>query len=191
MSKKQILKELISTGLYLLGVLLFTLFIVTYVAQRTVVEGESMEPTLMNEDNLIVDKVSYRFGDPQRYDIIVLNPFEYDKNTYYIKRIIGLPGETIQIKEDGSIYIDGEILYEAYGREIIRPENIGRAIEPVVLGEDEYFVMGDNRNHSGDSRSKAVGNVKRKQIIGKAWIRIWPMDRFGTVMKGKTAGEEK
>lgn len=183
--KKQIFKELLGTGLYCLVVCLAILLLITYVGQRTRVEGESMEPTLQNGDNLIVDKISYRFHDPERYDIIVFRPFENEKGTYFIKRIIGLPGETIQIGEDGSIYIDGEKLYEAYGKEVIRPETIGRAAEPITLGDDEYFVMGDNRNNSGDSRSLAVGNVHRRQIIGRAWVRFWPLSGFGSVMKEK------
>ena len=117
-----------------------------------------MENTLHNGDNLIVDKLSYRFRDPERFDIIVF-PFQYQTNTYYIKRIIGLPGETVQIMEDGSIYINGEKMEESYGREVIQPETIGRAAEPIVLGEDEYFVMGDNRNNSSDSRTDIVGKI--------------------------------
>ena len=139
-----------------------------------------MENTLHNGDNLIVDKLSYRFHDPERFDIIVF-PFQYQANTYYIKRIIGLPGETVQIMEDGRIYINGEKLEESYGREVIQPETIGRAAEPIVLGEDEYFVMGDNRNNSSDSRTDIVGNIKREDIIGKAWLRIWPLSDFGVL----------
>ena len=147
---------------------------------RTEVEGASMENTLHNGDNLIVDKLSYRFHDPERFDIIVF-PFQYQANTYYIKRSIGLPGETVQIMEDGSIYINGEKLEESYGREVIQPETIGRAAEPIVLGEEEYFVMGDNRNNSSDSRTDIVGNIKREDIIGKAWLRIWPLSDFGVL----------
>ena len=88
---------------------------ITFVGQRTEVNGSSMEPTLSNNDNLIVDKISYRFKDPQRFDIIVF-PFQYDENVYYIKRIIGLPGETVQIGTDGTIYIDGQVLEEGYGK---------------------------------------------------------------------------
>ena len=127
-----------------------------------------MENTLHNGDNLIVDKLSYRFRDPERFDIIVF-PFQYQANTYYIKRIIGLPGETVQIMEDGSIYINGEKLEESYGREVIQPETIGRAAEPIVLGEDEYFVMGDNRNNSSDSRTDIVGNT---------WVTLWCWTRW-------------
>ena len=107
------------------------------------------KPTLSNNDNLIVDKISYRFKDPQRFDIIVF-PFQYDENVYYIKRIIGLPGETVQIGTDGTIYIDGQVLEEGYGKEVMLSP--GRAGEPITLGEDEYFVLGDNRNNSSDSR---------------------------------------
>lgn len=169
---------MISTLLYLLGVLCLTWLVITFVGQRTEVDGSSMEPTLTNGDNLIVDKLSYRFRDPQRFDIIVF-PYKHKEKTYYIKRIIGLPGETVQIDEQGDIYINGEILSESYGREIIKAENIGLAAEPIVLGEDEYFVMGDNRNNSTDSRFPQVGNIKRGDIIGRAWVRIWPFSSFG------------
>lgn len=180
---KKVLKELLSTGLWLLGVLLVSLFVVTYIVQRTEVDGQSMEPKLENGDNLMVDKVSYRFRDPERFEIIVLRPFPSQKNTLYIKRIIGLPGETIQIREDGTILINGEKLEESYGKEIIKPENIGRANEPITLGDDEYFVMGDNRNNSGDSRNKQIGNINRSQIIGRAWIRIWPISKWCVIHK--------
>jgi len=181
----KVLKELLSTGLYLLVVLLITWLLITFVVQRTKVDGESMEPTLQNGDSLFVDKLTYRFSDPERYDIIVFPPYEDQKGVYYIKRIIGLPGETIQITEDGTIYIDGEVLNETYGKEVIAPENIGTtAVEPLTLGDDEYFVMGDNRNNSLDSRSAIVGNVTRDQITGRAWIRIWPLESFGLLKHG-------
>lgn len=174
----KVMKEMISTLLYLLIVLLITYFVIQYVGQRTEVWGASMEATLSDGDNLIVDKVTYRFRDPQRFDIIVF-PFQYEEDTYYIKRIIGLPGETVQIDLDGTIYIDGEALEESYGSEIIKPENVGIAISPVVLGDDEYFVMGDNRNNSSDSRTEVVGNIHRDDIVGRAWLRIWPLQDVG------------
>lgn len=175
---KETLKEILNTSVYLLVVLCLSYLIITYVGQRTQVSGSSMECTLSDGDNLIVDKISYRFKDPQRFDIIVF-PFQYEKDTYYIKRIIGMPGETVQIDLEGNIYINGEILEESYGREVIA--NPGRAIEPIVLGDDEYFVMGDNRNNSCDSRDISVGNIKRKDFIGRAWVRIWPFDKFGVL----------
>lgn len=172
------LKEVLSTSLYLLVVLALTFLVITFVGQRTKVIGSSMEPMLKDGDNLIVDKLSYRFNEPERFDIIVF-PFRYEEKTYYIKRIIGLPGETVYIDESGAVYINGEVLKESYGKEtIIDP---GRAFEPVVLGEDEYFVMGDNRNNSSDSRDPVVGNIHRDEFIGKAWMRIWPLDKLGMI----------
>ena len=139
--------------------------------------GQSMENTLHDGDNLIVDKISYRFRDPKRYEIIVF-PYQYEKNTYYIKRIIGLPGETVQVK-DGYVYIDGEKLDEHYGKEVMN--SAGIAENPIKLGEDEYFVLGDNRNHSSDSRDPSVGVLHRKDLIGRAWVRIWPLDSIGVI----------
>ena len=173
---KKIVKELLDTSIYLLVVLVLTYLVITFVGQRTQVSGSSMETTLSDEDNLIVDKISYRFSEPKRFDIIVF-PFEYEEDTYYIKRVIGMPGERVQIDGEGNIYIDGEVLEESYGREIM--ESPGRAWEEITLAEDEYFVLGDNRNHSSDSRDPSVGNIKRKDIIGRAFLRIWPFEKFG------------
>lgn len=176
--KKSVVKEILSTSIYLLVVLLATYLIIHYVGQRTEVQGSSMEPTLQDADNLIVDKISYRFHEPQRFDIIVF-PFQYEEETYYIKRIIGMPGETVRIDWDGNIYIDGEQLEESYGLEVI--QDPGRAEDEILLGEDEYFVLGDNRNASSDSRDPRVGVVHRKDIIGRAWLRIYPFDNAGFI----------
>lgn len=173
---KNVIKEIFSTILYILVVLAGTWFLITFVCQRTSVNGSSMEPTLYHNDQLILDKISYRFSEPQRFDIIVF-PFQYAEKTYYVKRIIGLPGETVQIDLAGNIYINGEILEEDYGKETISYP--GLAAEPITLGEDEYFVLGDNRNNSSDSRDPSVGKIRRSNIMGKAWVRIWPLGRFG------------
>lgn len=175
---KNILKEIFSTAIYLLVVLAATYLLITYVGQRTQVRGDSMQPTLNNGDNLIVDKISYRFIEPERFDIIVF-PFRYETETYYIKRIIGMPGETVFIDQSGTIYINGEILREGYGKEVILSP--GRASEEITLAQDEYFVLGDNRNNSSDSRDPSVGNIRRDMIIGKAWVRIWPFSEFGVL----------
>lgn len=172
---KSMVKEVLSMALYIAVVLCITFLVVRYVGQRTQVDGHSMENTLFDGDNLIVDKISYRFTDPKRFDIIVF-PYHYKEDTYYIKRIIGLPGETVQI-QDGEIYIDGALLEEDYGKETMLTS--GRAADQIQLGEDEYFVLGDNRNHSEDSRFDDVGNIERSEIIGRAFIRIWPFERFG------------
>lgn len=174
---KSILKELLGWIIYILIIIGLTWLVVTFVGQRTGVSGSSMETTLSDGDQLIVDKISYRFRDPKRYDIVVF-PYRYEENTYYIKRIIGMPGETIQIV-DGYVYIDGEPLEEHYGNEVMN--KAGTAEEPLTLGEDEYFVLGDNRNNSQDSRAANVGTIHREDIIGRAWVRIWPFDEFGVI----------
>jgi signal peptidase I len=138
-----------------------------------------MNDTLVNADQLIIDKISYRSHDPQRYDIVV---FPENEDSMYVKRIIGLPGETVSISE-GYIYINGQMLGDdIYGKETITQDNYGRLYESsVTLGSDEYFVMGDNRNNSTDSRSYDVGNITKDQIIGKVIFRIWPLKRMGVV----------
>ena len=176
------LKEVLSTVLYLVVIVLLTFLFVKFVMQRTEVKGSSMEPALQDGDSLLVDKISYRLKAPERFDIIVF-PFEYKEHTYFIKRIIGLPGETVQITGDGTILINGKKLEEYYGREKITDP--GRAATPFTLGPDEYFVMGDNRNYSMDGRDPAVGNIKKKDIIGKAWISIYPFSKFGLLEHGK------
>ena len=177
MEENSIWRELGGWLLYLLVIIGLSFLIITFVGQRSRVDGSSMETTLSDGDNLIVDKISYRFRDPKRYEIIVF-PYQYKENTYYIKRIIGLPGETVQVK-DGYVYINGEQLDEHYGNELMMDPGI--AAEPVTLGEDEYFVLGDNRNHSSDSREETVGVIKRDNLVGRAWIRIWPFSKFGVI----------
>lgn len=175
--ERSIIRELFGWIVYILIIVGLTYLIITFVGQRTRVSGSSMETTLSDGDNLIVDKVSYRFGEPKRYEIIVF-PYQYEENTYYIKRIIGLPGETVQVT-DGAVYINGQKLDENYGNEAMQGSGI--AEEPITLGEDEYFVLGDNRNHSADSRDASVGVLHRKDLLGRAWIRIWPFNKFGVI----------
>lgn len=164
--------------LYLLIIVGLTYLIITYVGQRTRVSGSSMETTLSDGDNLIVDKLSYRFRAPNRFDIVVF-PYQYAEKTYYIKRIIGLPGDTVQVI-DGYVWINGERLEsDTYGNEVMSSPGI--AANPITLGEDEYFVLGDNRNHSADSREPSVGVIKRKNIMGRAWVRLYPFDKAGAI----------
>ncbi len=175
---EKVLKEILSTVIYLLVVFVLTFLFITFVAQRTEVSGSSMEPTLQDGDSLLVDKLSYRFKNPERFEIIIF-PYQYGEDQYFIKRVIGLPGETVRVDYYGNIYIDGNILNENYGAEVI--EDPGRAETEIKLGEDEFFVMGDNRNHSMDSRDVSVGNIHKKDILGKAFIRIYPFSTFGGI----------
>ena len=174
--KGSFIRELI---IYAVIIVLCVTVVPRYVIQRTQVDGNSMKNTLHHNESLLVEKVTYKFKDPDRFDIITFYPKGRDHDEYYIKRVIGLPGETIQIKDD-TIYIDGEVLKEEYGREPM--ESAGIAEEPIKLGADEFFVLGDNRNESVDSRDgEDVGVVKRKNIDGHAILRIYPFSEFGTI----------
>lgn len=172
-SEVNVKKEIITTLIYIIVVFALSFLIVTFVGQRTKVSGSSMEATLHDRDSLIVDKISYKVRDPKRFEIIVF-PYRYEEDTNYIKRIIGLPGETVRIDEDGNIYINGKILEEHYGKETIL--NPGNASTEILLRDDEYFVMGDNRNNSEDSRFSDVGPIKRDEIIGRAMCRVYPFN---------------
>ena len=183
--KKRIISALLEISLYVVIAVVCIFVVPKYVVQRTEVSGPSMENTLHNKDNILVEKLSYRFGDPKRFDIIVFYHFDdpevrdkEDSSCYdfYVKRIIGLPGETVQIVDD-IIYINGEPLEEHYGKNPITESGV--ADEPFTLDEDEYFVLGDNRKVSQDSRYEAVGNIARADIVGKAWFRMYPFSKFG------------
>lgn len=149
------------------------LFVPKYIAEGVIVEGASMESTLQDRDKLITEKISTQFGTIERFDIVIFDPHN-DVDKYYIKRIIGLPGETVQIIGE-KIFIDGELVEEDYGKDPI--EDSGIASEPILLGEDEYFVMGDNRGNSTDSR--IVGPIKKEDIAGRACFCFWPLSDFG------------
>lgn len=177
-SKASFIKELL---VYAVIIILCVTIVPRYVIQRTQVDGRSMMNTLHDEESLLVEKVTYHFKNPDRFDIITFYPQGRDHEEYYIKRVIGLPGETVQITGN-TIYIDGEVLKESYGREPM--ESGGIAEEPIKLGEDEFFVLGDNRNESIDSRDgDDVGVVNRKNIDGHAILRIYPFSEFGIIGK--------
>ncbi|MDD7349135.1 MAG: signal peptidase I [Clostridiales bacterium] len=166
-------RTLIAFGICVLVAIGIALIITNFVASHTKVDGSSMESTLEDGDDIIVEKFSYLTNEPERYDIIV---FHQSDTENYIKRVIALPGERIQITE-GKIYINDRAVFDAYGN--TKMEDGGIAEKTIKLGEDEYFVLGDNRNASKDSRDKAVGVIKREQIIGKAWLRVMPFENFG------------
>lgn len=173
-------KEIISTILYFIIIFALVFFTIHFVGQRTVVNGNSMDNTLQDGESLIVDKLTYRFTDPKRYDIVIF-PSPDGDNSYFIKRIIGLPGETVQIIDE-EVYIDGKPLGENYGIEEI--EYYGTAEQPLTLSEDEYFVLGDNRPVSRDSRYEDVGPIKRSELKGRAILRVWPLSSFGKIKNG-------
>ncbi len=149
---------------------IFLAFVIVFsVGMRTSVIGDSMEPVLYNGQEILMNKVLYRLSMPKRGDVIVFLPNGNQNSHYYVKRVVGLPGETIQIK-DGSVYIDGVLLEEDDSFD--KMAEAGIAENELLLASDEFFVLGDNRNSSEDSRSGNVGAVKRDNIIGKAWFHM-------------------
>ena len=168
--KKKVISTIIELLLYAAIIVMCVCVVPKYVLQRTIVDGTSMM-------NLLVEKVTYRFSEPKRFDVIVFYPHGRESNDYYIKRVIGLPGETIQIKGN-TIYINGKVIKENYGKDPMTESGI--AEEPLKLAKDEFFVLGDNREISDDSRYPDVGPVKKKNIAGRAILRISPLSEFGT-----------
>lgn len=167
-------RDIINLVLYIGVVIITAILLNHFVIQKVEVSGHSMDTTLKEEQQLILEKVTYYFNEPERYDIVVFNPPNFDSDSLYIKRIIGLPGETVQII-DGKVYINGTELLESYAKEEILDPGI--ATDPVTVGENEYFVMGDNRNASSDSRE--FGVISRDSIHGRAVLRVWPLSDFG------------
>ena len=170
-------KDILSYILIIIAVILIRTLVITLVK----VDGSSMNPTLNDKDILILKKYDKNI---ERFDIVVI---KYD-NLKLVKRVIGLPGEKIKITStkignntSSIIYINGEKLEENYGKEKIRPEYIGLAKEEIKLADDEYFVIGDNRNDSSDSR--IIGPIKRNQIVGITTTRLFPLSKFGKIDK--------
>ena len=163
-------RELLET---ILPALLIALLINVFVGQATRVEGQSMEPNLHSEQRLVVEKLSYRFHGPQRFDIVVLKmPSQGEE--LLIKRVIGLPGETVEIR-DGQVYVDGNLLAEPFTDQSTHPGRNSKVTVPPL----HIYVMGDNRDRSNDSRS--FGPVPIDDIIGRAWLSYWPLEQIGFV----------
>ncbi len=171
--RRKLIFSLIAWFVEILLIILMAYFIIAYGVERTTMVGESMNTTLQDGDKIIINKMLYRFTEPKRFDIIVFKQSGKEHGYYNIKRIIGLPGETLQIV-DGYVYINNEKLAE----KIVVDEcaNGGMGEEPITLDDGEYFVLGDNRNNSEDSRYANVGNITQNDMIGKAWIRLNPFD---------------
>ncbi len=186
-------KELLRILLFVFVVILLAMLIKRYVLQPIVIEGESMADTLHDDQVVLMEKLFYRIGGPKRHDIVVFLPYE-GFNEVYAKRIIGLPGEVVYIDEDGLVhiadayengeYIGDRILEEPYVKETIARADLiqfGTKTNPAILGEDEYYVLGDNRNNSHDSRKLDIGVVHKSEMIGRLIFRLIPMADFGTL----------
>lgn len=162
-------------GSWVFGIVvtIFIAFVLSYfVGMSTNVIGVSMEPNLYNGQTIFVDRFTYVLASPDKGDIIVFLPNGNVNAHYYVKRVVAIPGDTVQII-DGRLYVNGVVQEEAFDK----MEDAGIAQNPVLLKKDEYFVLGDNRNSSEDSRSANVGPVKRENIVGKAWFCLGTKER--------------
>ena len=170
------MKEVITWIVEILIVLAIAFVFVCYIGLRTSVVGQSMSPTLENRQEILVNRFIYSITNPKPNDIVVFLPNGNEKSHYYVKRVIAVPGDKVQIK-DGAVYVNGELFDEKAETAAILDAQL--AAEEIELGEDEYFVLGDNRNNSEDSRYANIGNVKKEYIIGKAWFIVSPFQDFG------------
>ena len=147
-------------------IVVFAIYLVmSLFSRKLIVDGSSMEPNYHNGDVLKINLVTYLTSEPQRYDVVTIHTPSMD----LIKRIIALPGETVSIDENGKIRINGEIIEDPFAEEAIRQDMRGLAANTIILKDNEYFVMGDNRNASTDSRT--IGPIQKKQIIGKVRVK--------------------
>ena len=178
-SRRKSPAQIILGWLFFIFMLILLCFLVVYLSgHSTKVAGSAMYPALADGDSILIDRISYRFFKPARFDIVVF-PARYQEDVYYIRRIIGLPGETVQIT-DGTILVNGEALDDKFGFGTI--DNPGLARTQVVLGEGEYFVLGDNRNESSDSREPIIGNIREDGIIGRAILRMGQLRRLALLI---------
>lgn len=157
---------------------LFALVLVYFVGYRADVVGPSMLGTLAEGDEVLVNRFVYKLTQPKTNDIVVFFPNGNEKSHLYIKRVIGVPGDTVQIK-NGTVYVNGKVFDEKI--EAASIEHAELAEDEIEVGEDEFFVLGDNRNNSEDSRYANIGNVKKEYIVGKAWFIVSPLKDFGFV----------
>lgn len=171
---KNILNWILSVALVIYIAFVF----VYYIGQKTTVIGPSMSTTLEDGQQILINRFLYKISEPKANDVIVFLPNGNEKSHPYVKRVIAVPGDTIQIK-DGAVYVNGQLFTEEITVAAI--EVPGLAEEEITLGEDEYFVLGDNRNNSEDSRYANIGNIKEEYIIGKAWFVISPIKKFGFI----------
>ncbi|MGN0170642.1 MAG: signal peptidase I [Lachnospiraceae bacterium] len=173
-----LLKEILAWAVEIAIVLVIAFVFVYYIGQRTSMIGSSMSPSLEEGDQILMNRITYLVSDPKPNDVVVFLPNGNEKSHYYLKRVVGVPGDRVQII-DGTLYINGKMFEEEIN--VPSMDYAGLAGEEITLGTNEFFVLGDNRNNSEDSRYANIGPVKKEYIVGKAWFRIMPLSEFGFV----------
>ena len=171
-----LVREVLSWIVELVVVIGLAYVLVSFFGIRTNVVGQAMEQTLENDDDILVNKFAYIISKPKQGDVIVFLPNGNKKSHYYVRRVVAVPGDTVQIK-DGALYVNDELYKES--TDVASMEDAGIASDAVKLEKDEYFVLGDNRNNSEDSRYADIGNVNLKDIEGKPWYVLSPKQRRG------------
>lgn len=163
-----LVKEILSWIFWIFASMLLAVVTVFCVGMKTSVIGSSMEPSLYNGQEIFLNRLIYKVASPREGDVVVFLPNGNEKSHYYVKRVVGVPGDKLYIKS-GMLYVNGEVVEEYFNDRIAEP---GILENEVTLDEDEYFVIGDNCNSSEDSRSANVGTVRKSYIIGKAWMKL-------------------
>lgn len=171
-----LIKEVLIWALETVIVLGIAFVFVYYIGQCTRVIGGSMSPVLDDGDRILMNRFIYLITDPKHNDVIAFLPNGNKKSHYYVKRVVGVPGDKVQIV-DGALYVNGELYEEA--ADVPSMEYAGLAQDEITLGKNEYFVLGDNRNNSEDSRYANIGPIKKEHIVGKGWFQISPLSKFG------------
>ena len=175
---RKIITGILITLIEIAIVVLAAFLIVRYGLERMTMSGNGMEPTVKDDDSILINKMSYKLHSVKRNDVVVLRQNGSEHNYYVVQRVIGLPGEKVKIT-NGEVYIDGKVLDEKYDFPLMK--NGGLALDEITLDDDEYFVLGDNRNNSEDSRYANIGNIKEEYVIGKAWYRITSFGDMGRI----------
>ena len=178
--QNKVIAEILEWAITILGMLLLVLILRNFIFRTALVSGPSMLPTLHHDDRVIIFKLPYIFGEPKFNDIVAF-PYKENPSQYFIKRIVGLPGDVINI-ENRKITINGSELEDAFSMEPLA--SLGDTVFPITVPEGKYFVLGDHRNHSNDSRFTAVGCIAKSELLGRVKFRYWPMwpeNRFGRI----------
>lgn len=171
-----LVREILTWTAEILITLMIAFTFVYFVGLRTGVVGQSMTETLSSGDEILINRFIYKVTDPKRNDIIAFLPNGNEKSHYYVRRVIAVPGDTVRI-DNGSVYVNGVLAEEETDTAPI--EDAGLAAEEITLADNEFFVLGDNRNNSEDSRYANIGNIKKEYIVGKAWFKIHPWSELG------------